>query len=132
MAGTGKPPGNPAFVKGMPSANPKGRPPGPSKDIKELAGKYTDVCIEALVKALARPESTVAATALLLAYAHGRPANNTTVRVIKDIAELSDAELRVIAGLEPAAVVAPPAAPLVLPPPPPPPPPREEREGVRH
>jgi hypothetical protein len=122
----GKPRGNPSWVKGQ-SGNPAGRKPGPSQDIKALAGKYTVECIDALVKALARPESTVAATALLLAYAHGRPANNTTVRVIKDIAELSDAELRVIAGLEPAAVAAPPPAPLVLPPPP-----REEREGVRH
>lgn len=53
---------------------------------------------KALRAALKRPGERVPAATLLLAYAAGKPMANNTIRVIRSIEELSDDELRVIAG----------------------------------
>ena len=84
------------FVKGQ-SGNPSGKPKA-STDAKILAKALMPEAFKALRAALKRPGERVPAATLLLAYAAGKPMQNNTLRVIRSIEELSDDELRVIAG----------------------------------
>jgi hypothetical protein len=84
-------------VKGQ-SANPGGRPKEVA-DIKRLARQYTPEAVRALRQALKRNEHAVAAATLLLAYGYGKPASTINVRQITDLADLTEDELRAIAGV---------------------------------
>ena len=84
------------WAKGK-SANPGGRPKEVA-DIKRLARQYTPEAVKALRQALKRNEHAVAAATLLLAYGYGKPASTINVRQITDLADLTEDELRAIAG----------------------------------
>lgn len=86
----------PRFEPGK-SGNPGGKPKLPN-DVKMLARLYTAEAVEALRKALKAPGERVPAANTLLAYGYGKPTANLTVRVITNLEELSDDELRAIAG----------------------------------
>jgi hypothetical protein len=79
------------------SANPGGRPKEVA-DIKRLARQYTPEAVKALRQALKRNEHAVSAATLLLAYGYGKPASTINVRQITDLADLTEDELRAIAG----------------------------------
>jgi hypothetical protein len=79
------------------SANPGGRPKAPT-EAKLIARLLTPDAFRALKAALKRPGERVSAATVILAYAHGKPATNVNMRVIKSIEDLSEEELRVIAG----------------------------------
>ena len=59
------------------SGNPSGRPRGDAR-VKELARQYTDLAIQALVKALDSEKTCVAAAVALLDRGYGKPAQEIT------------------------------------------------------
>ena len=70
---------NPNWKKGV-SGNPSGRK-RVVKTIQELARKYTDECVEALVDVLKQGENParVAAAKVLLAYGYGSPPDSVQI-----------------------------------------------------
>jgi hypothetical protein len=93
------------------SGNPGGRP-AIVKNIQELARQHTAHAVAALLAALQKPGERVAAAQVLLAYGYGRPVQTANLRVVRSWEDLTDEELRALAGPEE--------------------PPPEESEGVRH
>jgi hypothetical protein len=81
------------------SGNPSGRPTG-HREFVELCRKMAPEAIQALYEALKRPRDVTAAAALILAYAHGRPVQTQNVRVIRSVEDLTEEELRHLAGME--------------------------------
>jgi len=59
------------------SGNPSGRPRGDAR-VKELARQYTDMAVQALVKALDNEKTCVAAATALLDRGYGKPAQEIT------------------------------------------------------
>jgi hypothetical protein len=92
--------GNTGVAAGLVRLN---SPHGPAivKNIQELARQHTSDAIEALasIARAGRSESAreMAATALL-DRGYGRPQQSTTLRVIKSIEDLTDAELEALSG----------------------------------
>lgn len=84
-----------AFTKGL-SANPGGRPKAPT-EAKLIARLLTPDAFRALKAALKRPGERVSAATVILAYAHGKPASNVNLRVIRSMEDLSEEELRALA-----------------------------------
>jgi hypothetical protein len=70
------------------------------KSIQEIARAHTHEAVKALVDALSRPNERVAAATVLLAYGYGRPVQSMQIRVIKSVEDLTDTELRALAGIE--------------------------------
>ena len=97
MGGRGS--GNPAWKKGMVSANPSGRPKT-DLDIQSVARQKVPAAIKALEDALTDTKSRVAAAQIILAYAYGRPMQNINARLIRSVEDLSEKELLAIAGLQ--------------------------------
>ncbi len=60
--------------------------------------KLTPETLEAIRAALKKPGERVPAVALCWAYGYGRPIQNTNVRVVTRIEDLSDSELEAIAN----------------------------------
>jgi hypothetical protein len=86
------------------SGNP-GRPRKIPLSLRDAARALTPETLAALKAALAKPGERVPAATLLLAYAWGKPINNVQVRVISGVQDLTDDELRTIAGVaDPAAL----------------------------
>ena len=81
------------------SGNPGGRPTG-QREFVELCRSHSDKAVKALLEALERPRDAVAAANTLLAYAHGRPVQTQNVRVIRSFEDLTEEELRQLAGME--------------------------------
>jgi hypothetical protein len=81
------------------SGNPGGRPKG-TREFVELCRSHSDKAVKALLEALERPRDAVAAANTLLAYAHGRPVQTQNVRVIRSFEDLTEEELRQLAGME--------------------------------
>jgi hypothetical protein len=96
------PTGKGGFLKGQ-SGNPGGRPKS-NYSMQERCRALDDQSIAALEKALENPRERVAAASILLAYGHGRPLQTNVVRQIRDIADLTDAELAAIIGSASASV----------------------------
>ena len=67
-------------------------------EARELARSLAPAAFAALKKALNRPGERVSAAQAILDRAYGKPQQSVNVRVIKSISELSDDELRAIAG----------------------------------
>ena len=65
-----------------------------------MCRKLVPEAVHALQLALNRPRDSVAAANTLLAYAHGRPVQTQNVRVIRSIEDLTEEELRQLAGMD--------------------------------
>ncbi len=89
-------PGRP-FPKGK-SANPGGRPKTVN-DFKELLKQDLFAGRQALLAALKKPGERVGAATVIFQYVLGRPAATVNLRLIQSIEDLSEEELRAIAGL---------------------------------
>lgn len=81
------------------SGNPSGRPAG-TREFVEQCRKLAPEAITALREALKRPRDCVAAANTLLAYGYGRPVQTQNIRVIRSFEDLSEEELRQLAGLD--------------------------------
>lgn len=68
------------------------------QDIKLLAREHAGAAVAALVAALKDKGERVSAASMLLAYGFGKPQATTNIRVIHSIQDLSEEELRTIAG----------------------------------
>lgn len=92
-------PGNPAWVKGAPSANPSGRPKVITH-IRDLAREASPECIAALRRIVndkdEKASAVVAAANALLDRAWGRPETHLTIERDNDLSELDLAALRAI------------------------------------
>ena len=80
------------------SGNPGGRAAG-TREFVEKCRRLAPDAIQALQDALKRPRDAVAAANTLLAYAHGRPVQTQNVRVIRSFEDLTEEELRQLAGM---------------------------------
>jgi hypothetical protein len=91
---SGKPSGNPAWVKGV-SGNPSGRPKIPQA-VRDLARQHTELAIECLVKATKK--GSITAAGMLLDRGWGRPEINVDLRMLfeKKLIELTEEELVVL------------------------------------
>lgn len=88
----------PKFKPGQ-SGNPGGRP-ALLKGVQALARERTEDSVNALLAALKVPGERVAAATILLAYGYGRPVQTMHLRKIRDIGDLDDDELAILAGTE--------------------------------
>jgi hypothetical protein len=79
------------------SGNPGGKARGPT-DAKVSARELTKDAFRALKAALKRPGERVQAANVILAYGYGKPATSVNLRVIRSVEDLSEEELRVLAG----------------------------------
>jgi hypothetical protein len=86
------------------SGNPSGRPTG-HREFVEQCRKRVPAALQALDDALKRPKDQTAAANILLSYAHGRPVQTQNVRVIRSFEDLSEEELRQLAGLDGAPLI---------------------------
>jgi hypothetical protein len=69
------------------------------RDIQALARTHTKEAVAALVYFLSSEKLGVAAASALLDRGYGKPMQTLNVRRIKDIADLDDAELAMLAGI---------------------------------
>ena len=92
--------GPPDHTKWKPgqSGNPSGK--------RSLEAQFKRACqdnwrlgLDGLLAALGEPGERVAAAKVLFAYGFGAPERTVNVRVIKSVEDLSDEELRALAGL---------------------------------
>jgi hypothetical protein len=83
-----------------PSNKPRGRPKA-SMSARATATELIPHAYRALKAAMKKPGERVGAANTVLAYALGKPQTNTTIRIIHSMADLSEAELRALAGLSP-------------------------------
>ena len=88
--------GNPAWVKGIQSPNPGGRPKA-AIDIQALARDKCPDAIKALFDALSDPRTRVSAAVALLDRGYGRPSQTHTLNHNIPVAATADAALLAIA-----------------------------------
>jgi hypothetical protein len=76
-----------------------GRPRGSYRvDLRDMCREVAEEAVEALRLALRDKASVVAAANTILAYAYGKPISTTVVRTIRSVEDLTEDELRLLAG----------------------------------
>ena len=86
------------------SGNPAGRPRNFTflDSVRALEPKAIALLERAIDKALSKqgapPPTAIKAAELVVAYSRGRPAQTQTVRVIRSVEDLTEAELEALAG----------------------------------